>query len=589
MKTMQMYSSTRRTMILLLSGGVVAITGCTGGPLGPMDSDFAHNLAPERTRSAGRLSIEQYKVQRPPDQAELNKSEAEAARLKAMATVDITIEQVRMSALKNNLDLQVALVDPTIAEQSVTVEKAKFDAVFTPFANFLSANTGATNATSPSFSSTLTQGQVGTGLTVPLRTGGRAAVDLIGTASETDPSVPGGGSGQNFNTSVQFSLIQPLLRGAGRDVNTASIKIAGYNEQIVETRTKLRVISELAEADRSYWLLYAVRGELLVRQQEYEVAKEQLARAERRVRAQAAPEIEVTRAQSGLAARLQAIIVAENAVLIQQRELKRRANIPGLDVDTGSALIPKTEPNLIEYALDSQALVKIALGERMELLENELALLSDAVNIVVARNNVLPGLDLSGSILVGGSGDTITNTSTGFFLGRYPTGSIGVTGSIPLGNEAAEASLRQAVLIRMQRLVTRQAREQTVTQDVLNAIDRLQAAWQKVLAARQSSILAGRTLQGEQRQFDVGARTSTDVLDAASRLADAQSAEVRAMAEYEIAQIDLAVATGTVLGSAGIQFSPLDEQKARDQIRSDDQQQQMDLYKKYRSEPPPVP
>ena len=43
-----------------------------------------------------------------------------------------------------------------------------------------------------------------------------------------------------------------------------------------------------------------------------------------------------------------------------------------------------------------------------------------------------------------------------------------------------------------------------------------------------------------------GARTATDVLDAQSRLAEAQSAEIRALAEYQISLVDLAFATGTI-------------------------------------------
>ena len=41
-----------------------------------------------------------------------------------------------------------------------------------------------------------------------------------------------------------------------------------------------------------------------------------------------------------------------------------------------------------------------------------------------------------------------------------------------------------------------------------------------------------------------------EVLDAAARLADAQSREVEAAAQYETALVDLAFATGTVLGAS---------------------------------------
>ena len=52
-------------------------------------------------------------------------------------------------------------------------------------------------------------------------------------------------------------------------------------------------------------------------------------------------------------------------------------------------------------------------------------------------------------------------------------------------------------------------------------------------------------------------RTSTEVLDAQTKFADAQSAEIQALAEYQIALVDLAYATGTLLGAARIHWEPI--------------------------------
>jgi hypothetical protein len=77
-----------------------------------------------------------------------------------------------------------------------------------------------------------------------------------------------------------------------------------------------------------------------------------------------------------------------------------------------------------------------------------------------------------------------------------------------------------------------------------------------VLAARQTVILEDRTFKAEQRQFDVGGSTSTNVLDAATRLAAAQLSEARALADYQISQVDLAFATGTLLGASRVSWQP---------------------------------
>ena len=92
---------------------------------------------------------------------------------------------------------------------------------------------------------------------------------------------------------------------------------------------------------------------------------------------------------------------------------------------------------------------------------------------------------------------------------------------------------------------------------ILKAIDQLEANWQRILASRQSAILDGRLFEAEKRQFELGLRTSTDVLQAQTTFANSQSAEILALAEYQIALVDLSYATGTLLGAAKVRWEPI--------------------------------
>ena len=559
--------------LLLASVGVAgALSGCsTIGPLGETEADFGRHVSEERLRRIDRLAIDRFRALSPdpvndlarpgvvvPSGVEVSAARAQENIQKLRAaqasrqTVDLSIEQARAEVLRNNLNLKVALIDPTIARESLNAERAKFEAVFTPFATFQSTDPARVSGIAGTPEIRTDQTQIGTGVSIPLRTGGRVTVDLSETISDTNSPFDTDGTTQSPGVGVSIS--QPLLRNAGRRVNTASIVIAGYNQQIVESRTKLEVISQLAQVERAYWRLGAARRELVVRQQQYELATELLAKAERRRTIGVITGVEVTRAQSGVASRLDDIISSETNLLIVQREVKRLINAPGLSLSDNVALVPSTDPSPVEYRLDDRAadLVSLASAQRMELLESELQALADSVNIDVARNAVLPGLELTGSYSSAGAGTTTGAAYSSFFDNRFASYSAGIRGDVPIGNEAAESRLRRAILTRVQRLATLEARRQAIEQDVLDAIDRVRSAWQRIMATRQSSILAGRTVEAEQRQFENGLRTATDVLDAATRLADAQSAEIRALTDHEIALVDLAVATGTTLGGAGV-------------------------------------
>ena len=93
-------------------------------------------------------------------------------------------------------------------------------------------------------------------------------------------------------------------------------------------------------------------------------------------------------------------------------------------------------------------------------------------------------------------------------------------------------------------------------------MDQVEANWQRILAARQTTILNGRLYEAEKRQFEQGLRTSADVLDAQIRFANAQSNEISALTDYQISLVDVAYATGTLLGSAGVRWEPRNEHEA---------------------------
>ncbi len=467
--------------------------------------------------------------------------------------IDLTLAEVRAAALKNNLDLQVQLVSPSIAQATVDIEEAKFEAVF--FGSLsrrkldgpTAVGTEGTESTVDSFD---------LGVTIPLRTGGSATIDLPFNKQATnnpfsllDPA---------YNADLRFSISHPLLRNAGQRVNTHSIRVAKYDSTIASARTKLESIRILANADRTYWRLYAARRELEVRQSQYELATAQLEQAQRKVTAGEVAHIEITRAQSGVASRLEAIIIAQTTVQARQRDLKRIINRPDMPINSVTAITPTTLPRPVGLDLPADELADYAVENRMEMLELELQLAIDASTVDLQRNARLPLVTLDYTYNINGLGSSFGNAFDQLSDRSFEDWSFGVSAEIPIGNERAKARVHRAVLQRVQRLSTRQQRDLAIRQEVYDALDQLEQNWQRILAARQEVILAGRTYDAEQRQFDVGIRTSTDVLDAATNLADAQSREIRALTDYQISQIDLAFATGTLLGSARVRWEPID-------------------------------
>ena len=538
------------TCLVLLAG----LAGCSSrfDPFSRRDEDYAKRVALERLREVQVTTLEEHRKPAPaPGEPTLTSEQVAKARFEGLERRDVSLEACRQSALERNLGLKVAMIDPTIAKERVTEEDSKFAAAFTTRAGWRNLD----DATASTLDSAQSESRsIVPGVTIPTRTGGSVTVDLPVAKRETDN--PFATLNPAYTSDLQFSLSQNLLRNGGREVNTAALRIAGYQEQAAESQTKLEVIRQLAAADRAYWRLSQVRAELDVRQQQYELAVAQLERAKRRVAGGAAAEIEQTRAEAGIADRLEAIIVAQNALRLQQRELKRVMNMEGLDVDTRTMVVTTTPPAPVEYRFDPATLCQQAIANRMEMLELELRLAADAATIDVQRNRALPLFTMDYTYRVNGLGGSMQDSFHTLNRNRFTDWELGLNFEVPLDNEEARSRVRQAILTRVQRLASKEARDQAIRQEVLNAVDSLDGTWQRILAARQSVILNTRALQAEQRQFDVGRSTSTDVLDAATRLADAQSAEIRALTDHQVAQVDLAFATGTLMGASKVAWEP---------------------------------
>jgi outer membrane protein TolC len=479
-------------------------------------------------------------------------------------SVELTLANIRALALENNLDLKIAEIDPKIAATQVSEEEAKFDDLIFAKAKYGSKNMPSQNLDVVKFTPTTENGllknevdkltaipqltqvlEMEAGIVIPLRTGAKVTLSSPFDEKKQFKGVPSA----QYQNALRFSVSQPLLRDGGIDTNVAGIRIAKYEQQIIDVKTRLQSIRVLASIERAYWSIYMAWGELDVRRQQYENASDNLAMVKKRVANGLTAAVEINRAEIGVAERRESLITANTTLKIRQRQLKLLLNDTNLSVDSLILIVPKTSPTLLHFDFDRNELVQKALTGRLELLELELKLAADLTKIDYLKNQTLPMFMLDynyGSL--GRDTQSLDSAFTQTLEGNYSDWSVGMRMEIPLSNELRKSKLERAVQERIQRLSTQQLRELNVKREIYDALDTTEQNWQRILAARQNVILAGLNYDAELKQFREGLRTMTEVLETLTRLGDAQLREVRAISDYQVSLVDLAFATGTLLG-----------------------------------------
>ncbi|MEI6747362.1 MAG: hypothetical protein WCL34_15475, partial [Methylococcaceae bacterium] len=247
--------------------------------------------APVKEKAQARLSVQEGVAlseisKKPPETREQAlpkfnerdiKIEQKSEPAKAKESVEFTLANVRALALENNLDLKIAEIDPKIAATQVSEEEAKFDDLIFAKAKYGRKDTPKQNMDVVTFTPTggssllknetdkltaieqLTQVlDMEAGIVIPLRTGAKVTLSSPFDEKKQFKGVPS----TQYQNALRFSVSQPLLRDGGIDTNVAGIRIAKYEQQIIDVKTRLQSIRVLASVERAYWAIYMAWGEL---------------------------------------------------------------------------------------------------------------------------------------------------------------------------------------------------------------------------------------------------------------------------------------------------------------------------------------
>jgi outer membrane protein TolC len=488
----------------------------------------------------------------------------------------MTLEDVRVAALMGNLDLQVVKYNPQIQEQAVRQEAWKFETTFQgvvqrsglspppeiPLDSSQSQLPGFPSLASiygspPPLATTV----YNPGLNIPFTTGGTL---ILSEAINKRNYNIGGPSPSFYDLAPTLTLTQPLLRGAGVYVNTAPIRFAQLQLGRVDAQTKLTAIQILAATEEAYWTLYGSQKFLEISLQQVDLATEQLEIAKRLFRDGVVTKADVLRSESGLLLRKQNVVAARLQVKLANRQLKQIIQAADAQVDTPLEIEPVSIPNLIGLTLDRDLLGDKAIVNRLELVDLALQFDQNQLTANVARNQILPKVDLvfQGQLL--GLGTSFSQTSSQAWNGSGNSFFAGLNFSQGLAsNQTARANYSQACLTMARTAAQQQQTRIAILKETNDAVDNFEQNWQAIRVAQASVAATTATFSAEQRLFTLGQRTSDLVLIAAANLATAQQQLVQAVVNYQISRVGIALATGTVLGYASLEPAqpvPFDQQ-----------------------------
>jgi len=346
------------------------------------------------------------------------------------------------------------------------------------------------------------------------------------------------GAGQRVSDGANFMIIQPLLRGAGREIASAPLRQARLAEQL----NRLALRDEVSQVITRTITLYR---SVLRAQEQLRIADDGLLRSRQLV--------EVNRALIA-AGRMAAfdIVQAEAEVASQELALEGSRNhlrqsrlalaqLLAIDLSTVLKAVESLRVELLQVDVD-QALARAELLQPAYLMQR-VAGEQAVIDLQVARNAQWWNLSL-----VGGASQLRERPGNERTWEHY----VGLELEVPINDlSRRQALVRAQVTVDQQALSQAESRQQ-LQREVSTAVRDIQVRWRQLEIAERALALSRRKLDIEQEKLATGRSSNFQVLSFESDLRYAQSARLDATLDYLDAQVVLDQVVGSTLESWGV-------------------------------------
>jgi outer membrane protein TolC len=470
-----------------------------------------------------------------------------AARPVPPGPLKVTIREAILLCLENNRSLVVQRLNPSVRQTYEDQERAVFDPVINADVSagrVKGERPARSGSETEDFTTDAAEGNISlaqyfpTGTTVALEAG-----TLIDDSSLYE---------DNFYTNrLGLTVTQALLRGFGTDVNLARLQQARLDTRMSEY--ELRGFTEflVAEVERTYWDYALARRQIEIVEESLKVARQQLNETKELIAVGRLARAELAAVQAEVAAQEQALIEARANKESIHLQLLRLLNPAGPELWQREIDLIH-QPTLPEIKLEDVELhVDVSMRMRPILNEARLEIQRGDLELVRTQNGLLPLMDLF--ITLGKSGyansfgESIRNISKDSYDALA-----GVRFDYPIFNRDANALHRRALLTRDQSQKALENLSQLVEVDVRTAYIEVNRTKQQIAASSVTRMFDEEKLRTETEKLRVGKSTSFLVAQAQRDLLVSRIAEVRALANYLRALVELYRQDGSLLERRGI-------------------------------------
>jgi outer membrane protein len=335
----------------------------------------------------------------------------------------------------------------------------------------------------------------------------------------------------NYLGGATFTLSQPIFEAN-------AMAITSHESDMALEDARAQYATQWASLNYNiknlFYGLYQAEEQLQIQQDEVTASQSNFDIADNKYKAGLIAEVDKLQLEADLASAQTDLFNNQRLCASAQRDLEIALGLPFSDLLSARL---DTLPD-VNVSIDRESAIRSALANREDVLAAHQAITLGEDNLALTGNKRTINASLIGSF-----GPTIQQNALMLSqIGENPAinNTLTLLVTIPIfdwGEHAAEMDAAQSGIDLNQTLLS--LKEQQVKQEVLNAIDQIEAAKKQVEVAKKSVAVAEKAYELSRERFDVGKITSPDLTLAQERVTRARISALSAEVAEHLALADL--------------------------------------------------
>ncbi|MBN2589248.1 MAG: TolC family protein [Sedimentisphaerales bacterium] len=459
--------------------------------------------------------------------------------------VELTLEEVIKRTLSNSPEIRVVSFDPSISNLDIIKATSEFDVTAFGDLNYENNDNPENSIYQSGQSNART---IDAGIKQKLITGAEWSLTYAFTRNWDD--LAGRVYSSRYEPILSFQLRQPLLRNAWENLNLAGIDIARLNYLIAMLGFRQKAEDITTKAISYYWQLVQAKQNIEIYKSLLKQTEETLSKVQGR-REIDASEVQIQQAQAYVKSRQAALIQAQKQVLDQQDAIIRLISDSKLNLLEEINITPVSQLSFENTELDINKLLETTIQKNPVIQQARIGIEIAKINIRIAQNQKMPRLDLVTSLRTQDIDNSPEDAFRHMNSTDYVSYGVGLSLEYPLGNRNRNAELMQRRFARRKADVNLENIMDQAAQLTKEVARRVETDYLEIEKQRAASEAARLHLKVLEESEIIRERLTPEFmllkLQAQEFLANAQIAEIRAIADYNIAIAELSRITGTIL------------------------------------------